>query len=343
MLSFHPDPGITSESISSTLSGWAWLLPRTPPITYPRHNILRGSERDGSRPVDKIERDRLETTWHHADGWVQLNWIKRNVVCRFLVFCMVPDALWARANALFSSLKRAIADNLLAYYVLFTIVLAILMWALIVLYGDGTFGFWEWTAQSWQAVGTFAALTGVIGIFIQVRQNAERQRKETGPYVRVDIGPTVQNTATPFTKPEAYIVLARDHIDVAGGVSATPHVSISAWLRNYQSHPLGMCFTVQIEFHYSALTPLGNPVIGLGTWDIAYLEHDKPVQIELFRLPKDWSILVELFSLKYQDFYGVQQSFSGDYSTGIHGRLMCSYDPQYGFESLPIALPKTPR
>ena len=68
-----------------------------------------------------------------------------------------------------------------------------------------------------------------------------------------------------------------------------------------------MCFTVQIEFHYSVLTPLGKPVIGLGTWDIAYLDHDKPVQIELFRLTKDWSILVELFSLKYQDFYGVQR------------------------------------
>ena len=255
---------------------------------------------------------------------------------------MVRDALWAGATARLNLLGRKIGKNLTAYFVVSTIALAFVTWALIVLYGQGTFSVWEWTAQSWQAVGTFAALTGVIGILIQVRQNAERQRKETGPYVRVDIGPTVGNTATPFIKPEAYIVLARDHIDVAGGGSRPPHVSISAWFRNYQSHPLGMCFTVRAEFHYSALTHSGFPVIGSGTWDIAYLEYDKPVQIELFRLPKNWSILVELYSLRYQDFYGVRQLFSEDYSTGIHGRLRCSYAPQDGFESLPMALPKTP-
>ena len=273
---------------------------------------------------------------------MRVKWIKRKVIDRFLGFCMVPATLWARTGALLNSLKRTIADNLPAYYLVFTIVLAIQTWVLIVLYGEGTFRIWEWTAQSWQAVGTFAALIGVIGIFFQIRQNAERQRKETGPYVRVDIGPTVGDTATPFTKPGAYIVLDSDYIDIADSSSATPHASISAWLRNYQTHPLGMCFTLHIEFHYSALTPSGSPVIGRGTWDIAYLEHNKPVQIELFRLPKNWSMLVELFSLKYQDFYGVQQLFNEDFSTGIHGRIRCSYDPQDGFESIPIAFPKTP-
>ena len=253
---------------------------------------------------------------------------------------MVPAVRWARTKGGHNALKRTIADNLIAYYVVSTIVLAIVIWALIVYYGQGTFRFWEWTVQSWQSVGTFAALTGVIGIFFQVGQNAERQRKETGPYVRVDIGPTFGDTVTPFTRPEAHMVLTTDHIDVAGDGSATPHVSISAWLRNFQNHPLGMCFTVHAEFHYSACAPSGKPVIGRGIWDIAYLEHDKPVQIELLRLPKDWSILVELFSLKYQDFNGVQQSYSEDHSTGIHGRLRCSYDPQDGIESIPIALPK---
>ena len=253
---------------------------------------------------------------------------------------MVIAVLWASTKEQLNPLKRTITNIFPAYYVVFTIVMAIWAWTLIVLYGQGTFRFWEWTAHSWQAVGTFAALTGVIGIFFQVRQNAERQRKETGPYVRVDIGPTVSDTATPFTRPKAYVFLDSDYINVAGDDSAIPHVSISAWLRNYQNHPLGMCFTVHTEFHYSARAPSGEPVIGLGTWDIAYLEQDKPVQIELFRLPQDWSILVELFSLQYQDFNGVQQSFSEDYSTGIHGRLNCSYDPQDGFASIPIALPK---
>ena len=239
-------------------------------------------------------------------------------------------------------MKRAIAENLLAYYVVSTILLALIVWALIVVFGKGTFAFWDWTAQSWQAVGTLAALTGVIGIFYQVVQNSERQRKETGPYVRVDIGPTVGNTATPFPRPVAYIVLAGDYIDVADGVSAVPHVSVSTWLRNYQVHPLGMCFTLQAEFHYTAFDPVGNPFIGGGIWEIAYLEHDKPVQIELFRLPQNWSILVELFSLRYQDFHGAKQSFSLYFSTGIHGRLRCIYDPQVGFESLPIAFPRTP-
>ena len=255
---------------------------------------------------------------------------------------MVPVTLWARAGARLNPLKRNLRKNLLAYYVVFIVALAIVIWVLIVYRGEGTFRLWEWTAQSWQAVGTFAALTSVIGIFVQVLQNAERQRKETGPYVRVDIGPTVGNTATPFTKPEAYIVLAADFIDVTDGGSANPHVSVSAWLRNYQSHPLGTCFTVRAEFHFRASTPAGEPVIGSGTWDMAYLEHGKPIQVELFRLPRNWSILVELFSLRYEDFYGVQQLYSEDYSMGIHGRLKCSYDPQRGFESLPIAFPKTP-
>ena len=237
-------------------------------------------------------------------------------------------------------MKRTIADNPLACYVVSTTLLAIVIGASIIYFGPATYQFWKWTAQSWQAVGTFAALTGVIGIFFQVVQNAGRQRKETGPYVRVDIGPTSGNAATPFTRPQAYIFLSKDCIDVADDGSATPHVSISAWLRNYQTHPLGICFTVRIEFHYSARDPSGKLVIDRGTWDIAYLEHDKPVQIELFRLPRDWSIVVDLFSLKYQDFDGVQQSFSEDHSTGIHGRLRCSYDPQYGIESIPIALPK---
>ena len=274
------------------------------------------------------------------DWFVRLKGIKHNVVDRFWVYYMEIAVLWAKTKEQLNPLKGPISAIFPAYYVVFAIVMAIGAWALIVLYGQGTFRFWEWTAHSWQAVGTFGALTGVIGIFFQVRQSAQRQRKETGPYVRVDIRPTVLDPATKLTTPEAYVFLDSDYINVAGDGSAIPHVSISAWLRNYQSHPLGMCFTVHTEFHYSAHAPSGDPVIGVETWDIAYLERDKPVQIELFRLPQDWSIQVELFSLQYQDFNGVQQSFSADYSMGIHGRLNCSYDPQDGFASIPIALPK---
>ena len=218
--------------------------------------------------------------------------------------------------------------------------LAIETWALIVLYGQGTFKFWEWTAQSWQAIGTFAALTGVIGIFFQVRQNTVRQRKETGPYVRVDIGPTVEDTTTPFTRPGAYIVLARDYIDVADDDKAAAKVSISAWFSNYQTHPLGMCFSLSAEFTYEAQAPSGETTVGLGRWEIAYLEHGKPVQLELVRVPKDWSISVDLSALRYQDFHGTQQLYDEYFSTGIHGRLKCFYVPQDGFESIPLAFPR---
>ena len=239
-------------------------------------------------------------------------------------------------------MKKAISENLLAYYLVLTTLLAILVWALIVVYGQGTFSFWKWTALSWQAVGTFLALTGVIGIFYQVGQNSERQRKETGPYVRVDIGPTAGDTASPFLRPEAYIVLADEYVDIAAGGSEVADIGISAWLRNYQTHSLGMCFTVQAEFNYSAVNSSGEHFIGSGTWELADLEHGKLVQMQLFRLPLSWSIRVELASLKYQDFYGVHQSFSPYFSTGIHGRLECSYEPQTGFESIPIAFAKTP-
>ncbi len=267
-----------------------------------------------------------------------VNWI----LALYSWIAHAPSRILGEAKSRINTMKRAIAENIAAYYAVSIILLALAVGALIVLHGKGTIAFWYWTAQSWQAVGTVAALTGVIGIFYQVAQNSKRQRKETGPYVRVDIGPTVGNAASPFPRPAAYIMLARDYIDVAGGGSAVPDVSVSAWLRNYQVHPLGMCFTLQAEFHYTAFDPAGNPFIGGGIWEVAYLEHDKPVQIELFRLPKNWSILVELFSLRYQDFHGAKQSFSPYFSTGIHGRLRCTYDPQDGFESLPIAFPRTP-
>lgn len=210
----------------------------------------------------------------------------------------------------------------------------------IVFFGQGTFKFWEWTAQSWQAVGTFAALAGVIGIFFQIQQNAARQRKETGPYVRVDIGPTTEDTVSPFDKPEAYIILERDFIDVGGDDSTVRQVSISAWLRNYQTHPLGMCFSVSMGFHYRTISPLEETNVGVELWEIAYLEHGKAVQIELFRLPVDWSISVELVYLEYQDFYAQKHLYLENHSPGIHGRLECFYSPPDGFESIPVAIPR---
>ena len=161
-------------------------------------------------------------------------------------------------------MKRTVADNLLAWYVVSTTLLVIVIGSSIIYFGPATYQFWKWTAQSWQAVGTFAALTGVIGIFFQVVQNAGQQRRETGPYVRVDIGPTSGKAATQFVRPDAYIFLSEDYIDVSGDSGATPYVSISAWLRNYQTHPLGVCFTLRTEFHFIARDPSGKLVIGHG-------------------------------------------------------------------------------
>ena len=253
---------------------------------------------------------------------------------------VLTDNPLARFKARWSHLWQTIGDNRVAISVALIIILAIGAWAFIVFLGQGTFKFWEWTAQSWQAVGTFSALTGVIGIFFQIQQNAARQRKETGPYVRVDIGPTVEDTMTPFNRPTTYIVLATDFIDVGGGDPGIPRVSISAWLRNYQTHPLGMCFSVSVGFHYRTISPSGETDVGVELWEIAYLEHGNAVQIELFRLPADWSILVELVYLEYQDFYSQKHLYIENHSPGIHGRLECLYSPQDGFESTPVARPR---
>ncbi len=169
---------------------------------------------------------------------------------------ILPDNLLSRFKVIWGHSWQTIGDHRVAISVVLIIILAIGTWALIVFLGQGTFKFWGWTAQSWQAVGAFAALMGVMGIYFQIRQNAERQRKETGPYVRVDIGPTVDDTKTPFDKPKTYIFLATDFIDVGSNDSTVPRVSISAWLRNYQTHPLGMCFSVSVGFHYQDYLPL---------------------------------------------------------------------------------------
>lgn len=253
---------------------------------------------------------------------------------------ILTDVLLVRFKASWRHSWHTIDDHRVAISVFLIVILAIGTWALIVFLGQGTFKFWGWTAQSWQAVGTFAALMGVIGIYFQIRQNAARQRKETGPYVRVDIGPTVDDTNTPFKKPKTYIFLKTDFIDVESEDSTVPRVSISAWLRNYQTHPLGMCFSVSVGFHYRTISPSEETNVGVGLWEIAYLEHGNAVQIELFRVPADWSILVELVYLEYQDFYSQKHLYMENHSPGIHGRLECLYNPQDGFESTPVAIPR---
>ena len=274
--------------------------------------------------------DKMQDMWWRIIGtkyWCQLKRI-------------LTDNLLDRFKACWHRLWQTVSDNRVAISVVLIIILATGTWAFIVFSGQGTFKFWEWTAQSWQAVGTFAALTGVIGIFFQIQQNAARQRKETGPYVRLDIGPTVEDTMTPFNKPKTYIFLDTGFIDVGGDASTVPRVSISAWLRNYQTHPLGMCFSVSVGFHYRTISPSEETNVGVELWEIAYLEHGHAVQIELFRLPADWSILVDLLYLEYRDFHSQKYLYMVDHSPGIHGRLECLYSPQDGFESTPVALPR---
>ena len=85
----------------------------------------------------------------------------------------------------------------------------------------GTFKFWNWSAESWSAVGAFSVLLGIGGVLLQVDDNRKRHRIEVGPYVRVDVVATNVPSTQQFDPPKPYYGLWRGKI---AGIEFASHV-----------------------------------------------------------------------------------------------------------------------
>ncbi len=76
---------------------------------------------------------------------------------------------------------------------------------------------------------------------------------------------------------------------------------------------------------------------------IAYIEHGKPVEVELLRFPAAWTLRGQLAYLAYRDLYDKEHHSTvglGDNSNVVHGRLVFVYSEALGPASMPTAYRK---
>jgi hypothetical protein len=171
---------------------------------------------------------------------------------------------------------------------------------------------------------TFVVTAGGLWLVIAaLRKTTEQQRIESGPYVRVDIGST--DVATEDFKPfEAYYRSDSQCSDMAPELGEAEKVTLSAWFRNYQRHPLGMALAVEASFLIEA--DFSGPI--LNQVRIAYLEVDKPVLVDVIKVPRPERARVTLLALTFLDFYDHrhEHQLGEKSSNALHGRLTCIYD-----------------
>jgi hypothetical protein len=99
-------------------------------------------------------------------------------------------------------------------------------------------------------LGLFATVVGLRFVVQSLNQTAAQQRIEAGPYVRVDIG-SLDLPLTDFSPPDHHYrgedqVLEFDRADIQS-------ITLSAWFRNLQSHPLGTAYGVRAAFIVEAM------------------------------------------------------------------------------------------
>jgi hypothetical protein len=178
-------------------------------------------------------------------------------------------------------------------------------------------------ASSLIEVLTFAVTGfGLYFVVTSLRRSSEQQRTEAGPYVRIDVGANA--VETDFSPPNVYYRNELHSIDLAPEVGDKEAVTLCAWLRNYQSHPLGMAIAVTASFliEVDGAEPVLNDV------RIAYLEHEKPVEVDLVRIRRDATAHATLIKLSFLDFYShrYEHEYRGKSTNALLGRLQCTYE-----------------
>lgn len=181
--------------------------------------------------------------------------------------------------------------------------------------------------QAWSTLAAAAvALVGLTGIFFTLRRGRKQQRIGFGPYIRVDVGPTSGRTED-FRAPYPQYVSDQQVDDLAPDLNDQEKVTLAAWLTNYQPHPLGTAFRVLAFFALEIRVPESLlPQYRYAIVTVAYVEHGKPVKIELFRVPREWRAVLWLARLAFSDFYDqFHKNSEGRNENALHGRLTCEY------------------
>jgi len=173
-----------------------------------------------------------------------------------------------------------------------------------------------------QVVTLATTVIGLIFVVKALHTSQEQQRMEAGPYIRIDLG-SVTEDMPGFTKPDTYYRrLLPDTNDSTIRDEST--IEMSAWFRNYQTHSLGLAFTVEAQFlvEVEGADPFVSDV------HIPYLENGKAVAVDLIAFDRGVRIAVSLLNLSYLDFYDrrYEHVFGTEGTNALHGRLICTFE-----------------
>lgn len=191
----------------------------------------------------------------------------------------------------------------------------------------------------WEAVGALAQVSAGVAAAAtlallaaalpDIERNAQDSKVERGPYVRVDVLPARDALVTDMQSRRAYYIEKRRAMRPASPGPGT--VGIAAWFDNYQPNPLGFALRLRATFlmQYDLADGRGDIEEALSL-DVPYLEHGKPVKVELCWFPSTWNVRVDLYSLAFTDLFGNEVEIARDdekvAAHALHGRLGCVWD-----------------
>ncbi len=193
-------------------------------------------------------------------------------------------------------------------------------------------------------LGTFASVIALFFIQKQISQGSSTSRIEFLPYVRIDVGPDDVSLDQSSFKPgrptppdyqdepvEPYYEDKKQAIDLTDGDSNNG-VVFSAWFRNYQQHSLGQAYSLSAFFAVELEDSPNDSEVPFVGVEIGYLEHGKPVKVNLCALPAGQAATIFLYELQYADVQNQHYRHSRwDEKTpnATHGRFLCVYDGRY--------------
>lgn len=199
---------------------------------------------------------------------------------------------------------------------------------------------WLDHVQAWSTfVAALAAVLALLGVYFVLRKDRRQARMGAGPYIRVDIFPADADPGD-LEPPDPHYETRSSLVDLAGDLTDDAVSTFAACFRNYQPHAFGTALRVaaffvleirgenstKAEYRYSIVT-------------IPYVEHEKPVTLHLFRIPRSCSATMWLARLAFSDLYdSFHEHSEGSDENAIHGRLTCVYD-MGKFQSIPEGRP----
>jgi hypothetical protein len=178
----------------------------------------------------------------------------------------------------------------------------------------------DWLSVSLEMVTFLVTAIGLAFVVVSLRQTGEQQRLEAGPYVRVDLG-TYDLDMPDFARPDVFFHNHDECVELVSEYEES--VTVVAWFRNYQPHPLGMAFGLTAVFSIDT-----EEISMVNAVSIPYLEHGKAVAIDIARCSAIAWTELRLIELSFLDFYDRPYEHShGEHGTNsLHGRLSAFLD-----------------